>query len=544
MPLATIPSPTTNSAVIQQNFINESGRIGEGLFRYAYDTSPWARVVKRGLWPDGMGDSIRVLNYERALAGTTGKGTWTNHRAHGFSSVATGSSPPDISTSRGLPTASVVNVTQRLREYNLAWTAVESTRIDVRDAAFSFQFKEQMKMLYDCLLDAGMRVWSYRTREEYFRMCANKVVIGTPESGSLNSLADASVTGATSFSTLTGFSLANLNMTGAAPSGGFSTKHSVLTGGVLRDIYARLCRNGAGKNSGGMSDGAPVFPLLTSPETSDYLIREAGTRNDLRWGNAGELLKPLGVTRSLCGFSHVLDHEVPRFTLAINSSVYDFTEVLPWTYTAGNIQVPITAAATALGGAATLLTVTNEADPITVSTQNTGTRGIVPGAVVTITPDTSGDAEYSGSFRVLSIVSATQLIIDKQWSDDMTGTLITNQNGQAGWVENSSYHTAPYEMSFILHPEVMEALTRNSTTSLGAGSNFDPTTRIGDFNWQNIRHEQYNPDGTFGYFRGILEFASKPMKTQYGWAIIHRRPDPTVLAAPSISVTSGLGLTA
>ena len=532
MPATTIPSVTTNSAVIQQNFINESGRIGEGLFRYAYDVSPWARVVKRGLWPDGMGDSIRVLNYERALVGTsTGKGSWSNHRSHGFSSVSTGSSPPDISTSRGLPPAAVVQVTQRLREYNLAWTAVESTRIDVRDAAFSFQFKEQMKTLYDCLLDAGMRVWSYRTREEYFRLCANKVCIGTPESGSLNSLADASVTGAVDFATLIGFSLAQLNMTGAAPSGGFSTKHSVLTGGVLRDIYARLCRNGAGKNSGGMSDGAPVFPLLTSPETSDYLIREAGTRNDLRWGNSGELLKPLGVTRSLCGFSHVLDHEVPRFTLALNGSVYDFTEVTPWTYQAGNISTAISSAATASSGTATLLTVATSV-------------GLVAGSSVTITPATAADEEYSGTFRVISVPSSTTVLIDKAWTDDMTGTLITNINGQAGWVENSSYHTAPYEMSFILHPEVMEALTRNATTSLGAGTNFDPTTRIGDFNWTNIKHEQYNPDGTFGYFRGILEFASKPMKTQFGWAIIHRRPDPTVLAAPSISVTSGLGLTA
>lgn len=538
MPSTTVPSgSTTGSQIIQQNFINESGRIGEGLFRYAYDTSPWARIVKRGLWPDGMGDSIRVLNYERALAGTTGKGTWSNHRAHGFSSATTGSSPPDISTSRGLPTASVVQVTQRLREYNLAWTAVESMRIDVRDAAFSFQFKEQMKMLYDCLLDAGMRVWSYRTREEYFRMCANKVCIGTPESGSLNSLADASVTGAVDFATLRGFSLAQLNMTGAAPSGGFSTKHSVLTGGVLRDIYARLCRNGAGKNSGGMSDGAPVFPLLTSPETSDYLIREAGTRNDLRWGNAGELLKPLGVTRSLCGFSHVLDHEVPRFTLALNSSVYDFTEVPPWTFQAGSIDVQITAAATTTGG--TLLTVTNN------GTTEFGTNGLVAGSSVTIAPTSASDSDYSGPFKVLSIVSSTQLIIEKTpFTADMTGRLTTLTNGQGGWVENPAYHTAPYEMSFILHPEVMEALTRNATTSLGAGTNFDPTTRIGDFNWQNIRNETTNPDGTFGYFRGIMEFASKPMKTQFGWAIIHRRPDPTVLAAPSISVTSGLGLTA
>lgn len=533
MPATTIPSVTTNSAVIQQNFINESGRIGEGLFRYAYDVSPWARVVKRGLWPDGMGDSIRVLNYERALVGTDkGKGTWTNHRAHGFSSASTGNTPPDISTSRGLPPAGVVQVTQRLREYNLAWTAVESTRIDVRDAAFSFQFKEQMKTLYDCLLDAGMRVWSYRTREEYFRLCANKVIIGTPESGSLNSLADVSVTGATDFATLRGFTLAQLNMTGAAPSGGFSTKHSVLTGGVLRDIYARLCRNGAGKNSGGMSDGAPVFPLLTSPETSDYLIREAGTRNDLRWGNAGELLKPLGVTRSLCGFSHVLDHEVPRFTLAINSSVYDFTEVTPWSYQTGNISTAISDASGTVGQNTTL----------TVA----DTNHLIVGSVVTVSASSASDSEFNGNWRVVSIPSSTSVIIDCPFTTDtpLTGTLTTNINGQGGWAENPNYHTAPYEMSFILHPEVMEALTRNATTSLGAGTNFDPTTRIGDFNWVNIRHEQYNPDGTFGYFRGILEFASKPMKTQFGWAIIHRRPDPTVLAAPSISVTSGLGLTA
>jgi hypothetical protein len=324
-------------------------------------------------------------------------------------------------------------------------------------------------------------------------------------------------------------------MTGAAPSGGFSTKHSVLTGGVLRDIYARLCRNGAGKNSGGMSDGAPVFPLLTSPETSDYLIREAGTRNDLRWGNAGELLKALGVTRSLCGFSHVLDHEVPRFTLAINSSVYDFTEVTPWTYQAGSISTGITNATGSVGPPVTNTTLTVDS-----------TAGIVVGSVVTITVSSASDESYNGTWRVLAVQSATSLVIDCPYSTDspLTGTLITNTNGQAGWVENASYHTAPYEMSFILHPEVMEALTRNATTSLGAGTNFDPTTRIGDFNWVNIRHEQYNPDGTFGYFRGILEFASKPMKTQFGWAIIHRRPDPTVLAAPSISVTSGLGLTA
>lgn len=527
-----VPTSTTGSTTIQQNFINESGRIGTDIFRYAYDTSPWARVIKRGLWPDGMGDSISVMNYERALAGTTnGKGSWSNHRALGFSSA----DPSAIAVGRGLPSATVVQMTQRLRTYNLAWTAVESMRVDVRDAAFSFQFKEQMKQLFDGLTDAAMRVWSYRTREEYFRLCGNKVIIGTPEANSTSSLADLSVTAPTDFATLTGYSLANLNMTGAAPSGGFSTKHSVLTGGVLRDIYARLSRNGAGRNSGGMADGAPVYNLVCSPETSDYLIREAGTRNDLRWADAGQLLKPLGVTRSLAGYAHVLDHEVPRFTLALNSSVYDFTEVTPWTFQAGSISTAITNATGTVGPPASNTTLTVDSS-----------AGIVPGQVVTIAVNSASDEAYSGNWRVLSVPSSTSVVIECPYTTDspLTGTLTTNNNGQAGWVENLSYHTAPYEMSFILHPEVMEALTRNSTTSLGSGTQFDPTTKIGDFKWQNIMNEATNPDGTFGYFRGILEFASKPWKTAYGWAIIHRRPDPTVLAAPSISVTSGLGLTA
>lgn len=534
MASTTIPSATSGSIVIQQGLINESGRIGPEIWRYAYDTSPWARTIKRGVWPDGMGDAISVLNYERALAGTTGKGTWTNHRAHGFSSVATGSSPPDISTTRGLPTPVVVQATQRLRQYNLQWAAVESTRIDLRDARFSFQFKEQMMQVYDLLVDAATRVWSYKTREEYFRLCGNKVVIGTPESGSLNSLADLSVTGATDFSTLNDFTLAQLNATGAAPSGGFSTKHSVLTGGVLRDIYARLCRLGAGKGSGGMSDGAPVFMLMTSPETSDYLIREAGTRNDLRWGNPTELLKPLGVTRSLCNFSHVVDHEVPRFTLALDGSTYDFTEVTPWTYQAGSISTTISDASGTVGQNTTL----------TVAS----TVGLVPGSYVTVTVSSASDEAFNGNWRVVSVPSSTSVIIDCPFSTDspLTGTLITNTNGQAGWVENTSYHTAPYEMSFIIHPEVFEQLTRSPMSSIGSGTSFstDPATSIGDFKFVNIPHETYNPDGTFGFYRGIMEFASKPMKTAFGWAIMHRRPDPTVLAAPSVSVISGLGLTA
>lgn len=535
MPATTIPSPTSGSSVIQQLLINESHRIGSDIFRYAYDTSPWARMVRRGTWPNGMGSSIAIMNFERALVGTTtGKGTWANHTALGFSTASTGNTPPDISTSRGLPPTQTMQMAQRLREFNLAWTAVESPRINVNDAAFSFQFQEQVKNIYEGLKDAAMRVWSYRTREEYFRLVANKYIVGINTTGSTSSaLADLGVKAPTSFDTMLQYTLAQLNATGSTVSGGYSTAHGVLTNGVLRDIYARLCRVGAGLNSGGKSNGAPVFALICSPETSDYLVREPGTRSDLRWGNAPELLKPLGVDRSFNGFAHTIDHEVPRFTLALNGSAYDFTEVLPWAYQAGSVSTRINSAtATGAPSGCCILNIDS-------------TAGLVSGSIVSITVNTASDDEMIGDFRVLSILNSSQLILEAPtFTDDFTGYLTTRTNGQASWVENPSYHTAPYEMSFILHPEVMEALVPSVPTTLGSGTEFSPRTAIGEFKFLNIPNEQNNPDGTMGYWRGIMEFASKPIKTAFGWAIIHRRPDPTYTAAPVLSLTSGLGLTA
>jgi len=529
---ATVPSPTSGSSVIQQSLISESYRISGDVWKYTLARSPWSRIIKRSEWPAGMGSIITSMYYERSLVGTTtGKGTWANHVGLGFSSAATGNTPPDISTSRGLPPVAVMQASASLRAYNLAWTAIESLRFNSNDAQFDYQFQDQVKQIYELLVDSSSRVWSYRTREEYFRLVKNKYVLGVNTTGATTSvLADLSVVSPTDFATMLQYSLAQLNATGSTVASGSSTAHSVLTNGILRDIYARLCRVGAGVNSGGMSNGAPVFNLLCSPETSDYLVREPGTRSDLRWGNAGELLKPLGVDRSFNGFAHVLDHEVPRFTLALNGGLYDFTEVQPWSYQAGSISTTVSAAATYASGTQTLLTVASSA-------------GIVPGQPVTLAPSSASDDEYSGTFVALAVPSATQVVINFAFTDTMTGTLTTQTNGQGRWVENTSYASAPYEMSFIMHPDVMEALVTKPPTSIGSGSSFDPREAIGDFKFKNIPNEIDNPDGTFGYWRGILEFASKPVRTEYGWAIMHRRPDPVYAASPVLSLIQGLGLT-
>jgi hypothetical protein len=95
---------------------------------------------------------------------------------------------------------------------------------------------------------------------------------------------------------------------------------------------------------------------------------------------------------------------------------------------------------------------------------------------------------------------------------------------------NSSYDSAEYEVAFVIHPEVYECQIPQPFTGT-AGLTFDPVNYSGDFKWTNIQSEHANPDGTIGFFRGILACASKPIKTEFGYAILFKRPAAGVIAA-------------
>ena len=56
-----------------------------------------------------------------------------------------------------------------------------------------------------------------------------------------------------------------------------------------------------------------------------------------------------------------------------------------------------------------------------------------------------------------------------------------------------------------------------------SGVTFDPVNYQGDFKWKNILSEAVNPDGTIGFFRGVLSSASKPIKTNFGYVIVFKR---------------------
>jgi len=96
-------------------------------------------------------------------------------------------------------------------------------------------------------------------------------------------------------------------------------------------------------------------------------------------------------------------------------------------------------------------------------------------------------------------------------------------------ITNGDYETAGYEVAFILVDNVMESLIPQPITGAG-GLSFDAVNYKGDFRWTNIPSTDYNPDGTIGYFRGIMASASKPIKTDFGFVLLFKRDSTTPAA--------------
>jgi len=89
-------------------------------------------------------------------------------------------------------------------------------------------------------------------------------------------------------------------------------------------------------------------------------------------------------------------------------------------------------------------------------------------------------------------------------------------------IVNPAYDTADFEVAYILHQDVMESQIPEPISGAN-GLTFDPVNYRGKFAWKNIPSVDINPDGTIGFFRGVLASASKPIKTDFGFAIIFNR---------------------
>lgn len=273
-------------ANIDDVLVHESGRIlGEEIHQRTLHTSPFLDLIKKGTWPDEMGEQLSVMTYERSLPATDP--TWTTVTFN------------DGTGNNCVPTAESISFAQTLRTFTLAQTALEGPPICVNDLRFTFKRRKQLENCFSVLSQNTSWLLQNRHRSEYCRLAQHQVI------------ADASLTESTTMPA--------------------SAATSRLTGGILKNIYLRLIREGAARDGGsfGMDNGRPQFVAIMSPEMDDLIVTEDyGVREDFRnvSGRAPELLQALGVDRPYRGFYHMIDDFPRRWNLTDGAWV----EVAPY----------------------------------------------------------------------------------------------------------------------------------------------------------------------------------------------------------------------
>ena len=92
------------------------------------------------------------------------------------------------------------------------------------------------------------------------------------------------------------------------------------------------------------------------------------------------------------------------------------------------------------------------------------------------------------------------------------------------WEVNPAYNVAPYEVSYIFHPDVYEESVQQVGPNI-PGAPFDdyPYYYSGQFFWLNIRDAVNNPLGKIGRWLAIFQSGSRPIAPYLGRAVIHKR---------------------
>ena len=283
-----------------------ANQIGPDIHRRTVHVSPWMDLIKQTPFPDGMGNTLGTLIYDRALPTTTANGSTL-----GVSWSSIGTNPQDTArtdntldqvfvgapdTNIGAQTGkSFIAFARQLKQYSLRRAIVESPRINVEDLRFAAYRTEQLRAVMDALTESTRYTWEERYRDEYDRICKNYVVCKTTATSIVSSGKE-------------GVQITDVDLSGD-PSANISNK-------ILDSVYFRLVRGGAGTNAYGRENARPVFGLVCSSEASYALITESGIRDDYRYNNAkvSDLIAPLGIERSHRGFYHLIDDLAPRFT--------------------------------------------------------------------------------------------------------------------------------------------------------------------------------------------------------------------------------------
>ena len=286
----------TTCESINDNFQRETGRIALGTHRLGLYKDPYLRFVTQSAFPDNMGKTITNTIAQRTVA--TGSGWETIG--------VTGESGQDNSC---LAPVKKVGYAFDQKTFSLRHQAIESDWIcleDVRTSAFPI---DDVNNYIKILADNVNKEWIERYDNDYYE-AVTKVSV---EAG----LAE---TTGTSF-------------------GSLPNPTSVLTVGVLRELYDRLYQNNAGDDGDAVTDdGSPVFNVFAERATIENLIKlNEDVRQDIRWSDrVNDLLGANGSSllpkKAYGGF---VFHSRPFPKRFNDDGAGGYTEVAPYVATTG-----------------------------------------------------------------------------------------------------------------------------------------------------------------------------------------------------------------
>jgi hypothetical protein len=276
----------------------ESGRIITPILkRRTFPRSIWMSLIRRGTYPNEMGEQLTALIYERS-APTDAEPTWSDMT---IADSAEGG--------LCLPAATKIPIASTTRTFGLKRRVLEGPdicNIDIRPAVDLYN---QLVSISGILGDYARIEWEIHDRHEYFRLAKTKVVV--------DSCTDPTTT---------------YTMAEAYPA---ACPTLPLSWAVIDKFKIYLLQDGAGAEALLRGDGgSPVGVMITSFETAGNLIRQnSAIREDIRFSNeANILIKSFGIQYAYDGVTILRDPANRRFTCDAGT----YTEIAAYSLTAAS----------------------------------------------------------------------------------------------------------------------------------------------------------------------------------------------------------------
>lgn len=150
-----------------------------------------------------------------------------------------------------------------------------------------------------------------------------------------------------------------------------------------------------------------------------------------------------------------------------------------------------------------------------------------PGVVNELLSPLGVDRSFRGFYHLIDMFPKRWDFVSGAWVERLPYAGVSATHGTKFNV-NPLYEAAAYEDTVVFHQDVFTSLIPAPISSPGGNTSFDPVSYRGDFKWKNIPNKQTNPDGTIGYFRGVLSNGTKPIRPEWGYVIRHLRCGPTL----------------